>query len=87
VDVQGEVVRFSEGRLDFAPMRADLPIYVASNGPLGQRAAGALADGAIMEGCGNPSEARASASLSRLARRRRGATLLASSSWRGSTPA
>ena len=59
VDVQGEIVRFSEGRLDFTPARADLPIYVASNGPLGQRAAGALADGAIMEGCGNPSEARA----------------------------
>jgi 5,10-methylenetetrahydromethanopterin reductase len=59
VDVQGEVVRFNEGRLDFTPTRANLPIYVASNGPLGQRAAGALADGAIMEGCGNPSEARA----------------------------
>ena len=59
VDVQGGVVRFNEGRLDFTPTRANLPIYVASNGPLGQRAAGALADGAIMEGCGNPSEARA----------------------------
>lgn len=59
VDVQGEVVRFHQGRLDFRPKRADLPIHVASNGPLGQRAAGALADGAIMEGCGNPAEARA----------------------------
>jgi hypothetical protein len=52
----------------------------------GQRAAGA-ADGAIMEGCGNPSEAARSASPSPLARQRRGVTLLASSWWRGSTPA
>ena len=59
VHFQGEVVRFHQGRLDFTPRRADLPIHVASNGPLGQRAAGALADGAIMEGCGNPMEARA----------------------------
>ena len=32
---------------------------MASNGPLGQRTAGAAANGAIMEGCGNRSEARA----------------------------
>jgi 5,10-methylenetetrahydromethanopterin reductase len=59
VDVRGEVVRFAGGRLDFTPARARIPIHVASNGPLGQRAAGAVADGAIMEGCGNPVEARA----------------------------
>jgi 5,10-methylenetetrahydromethanopterin reductase len=59
VDMQGEVVRFNHGRLDFTPVRATIPIYVASNGPLGQRAAGAVADGAIMEGCGNAPEARA----------------------------
>jgi 5,10-methylenetetrahydromethanopterin reductase len=59
VDLQGEVVSFDHGRLDFTPTRAAVPIYVASNGPLGQRVAGALADGAIMEGCGNPAEARA----------------------------
>jgi 5,10-methylenetetrahydromethanopterin reductase len=59
VDVRGEIVRFNAGRLDFTPARAGIPIYVASNGPLGQRAAGAVADGAIMEGCGNPAEARA----------------------------
>lgn len=58
-DLQGEVVRFDHGRLDFAPKRATIPIYVASNGPLGQRVAGAVADGAIMEGCANPAEARA----------------------------
>jgi 5,10-methylenetetrahydromethanopterin reductase len=59
VDAQGEVVRFNAGRLDFTPGRANIPIYVASNGPLGQRTAGAGGDGAIMEGCGNPPEARA----------------------------
>jgi 5,10-methylenetetrahydromethanopterin reductase len=59
VDVHGDVVSFRAGRLDFTPARAGVPIYVASNGPLGQRAAGAVADGAIMEGCGNPAEARA----------------------------
>jgi 5,10-methylenetetrahydromethanopterin reductase len=59
VDVQGEVVRFNAGRLDFTPPRANIPIYVASNGPLGQRTAGAAANGAIMEGCGNRAEARA----------------------------
>jgi len=59
VDVSGEVVRFHAGRLDFTPARPGVPIYVASNGPLGQRAAGAVADGAIMEGCGAPSEAQA----------------------------
>jgi 5,10-methylenetetrahydromethanopterin reductase len=59
VDMQGEVVRFNRGRLDFTPPRATIPIFVASNGPLGQRAAGAVADGAIMEGCGNAAEARA----------------------------
>lgn len=55
----GEVIRFQDGRLDFTPPRPDVPVYVASNGPLGQRAAGAVADGAIMEGCGTPDEARA----------------------------
>jgi 5,10-methylenetetrahydromethanopterin reductase len=58
-DLRGEVVRFDHGRLDFAPKRAAIPIYVASNGPLGQRVAGALADGAIMEGCASPAEAKA----------------------------
>jgi 5,10-methylenetetrahydromethanopterin reductase len=59
VDIQGEVVRFDAGRLDFTPPRANIPIYVASNGLLGQRTAGAGANGAIMEGCGNRAEARA----------------------------
>jgi 5,10-methylenetetrahydromethanopterin reductase len=59
VDVAGEAVSFRDGRLDFTPLRAEIPIHVASNGPLGQRAAGAVADGAIMEACGSVAEAAA----------------------------
>jgi 5,10-methylenetetrahydromethanopterin reductase len=59
VTQEGEVVRFHDGRLDFTPPRPSVPVYVASNGPLGQRTAGAVADGAILEGCASPDEARA----------------------------
>lgn len=59
VDMQGEVISFRDGHLGFKPLRADIPVHVASNGPLGQRAAGAVADGAIMEACGNVMEAQA----------------------------
>ncbi|MBV9861809.1 MAG: LLM class flavin-dependent oxidoreductase [Alphaproteobacteria bacterium] len=59
VDYQGEVVGFRGGKLSFSPPRREVPIYVASNGPLGQRMAGAVADGALMEGCGSAPEARA----------------------------
>jgi 5,10-methylenetetrahydromethanopterin reductase len=59
VDFHGEVIEFHQGRLSFAPTRSAVPIYVASNGPLGQRVAGALADGAIMEACASVSEAEA----------------------------
>lgn len=58
VDHRGEIVRLERARLGFTPDRP-VPIYVASNGPLGQRVAGAVADGAIMEGCASPDEARA----------------------------
>lgn len=54
-----KVVRFHDGSLDFIPLRAGVRVYIASNGPRGQAAAGAVADGAIMEGCGSPTEARA----------------------------
>lgn len=59
VEQRGEVVRFAGGRLDFTPRRAAVDVWVASNGPLGQRVAGAVADGAMMEGCASPAEARA----------------------------
>ena len=51
VTVKGQRVSFNGGRLDFAPRRADLPIYVASQREAGCRVAGRVADGAIMQGC------------------------------------
>jgi 5,10-methylenetetrahydromethanopterin reductase len=50
VTVKGREVSFADGRLDFAPPRRDLPIYVASQRAGGCRVAGRVADGAIMQG-------------------------------------
>ena len=51
VDFQGRMVQFNRGALNFTPIRADLPIYVASNAPRGLQLAGELADAAIVSGC------------------------------------
>jgi 5,10-methylenetetrahydromethanopterin reductase len=51
VTVKGQQVAFHEGHLDFTPLRAAVPIYVASQRTAGCRVAGRLADGAIMQGC------------------------------------
>jgi 5,10-methylenetetrahydromethanopterin reductase len=59
VDYRGEVVAFDQGRLSFGPVRPDIPVYVASNAPLGQRVAAELADGVIMEACASTAEVRA----------------------------
>jgi 5,10-methylenetetrahydromethanopterin reductase len=59
VDYRGEVVTFNHGGLSFKPGRGEIPVYVASNGPLGQRVAAELADGVIMEGCASTAEVRA----------------------------
>lgn len=59
VDFQGQIIKFNNGRLSFKPSRPDISVYVASNGPLGQRSAGAVADGALMEGCASVAEAQA----------------------------
>jgi 5,10-methylenetetrahydromethanopterin reductase len=59
VDYRGEVVAFNHGRLSFLPLRPEIPIYVASNGPLGQRVAAEIADGVIMEGCASATEVHA----------------------------
>ena len=59
VDYHGEVIHLNKTRLGFTPPSGAMPIYVASNGPLGQRAAGAVADAAMMEGCATPDEVRA----------------------------
>jgi len=51
VTCTGSTVRFDGGRLDFTPTRASIPMYIASQQPVGCRAAGRVADGAIMQGC------------------------------------
>ena len=56
VDYLGEVVALNHGRLSFPPLRPEIPIYVASNGPLGQRVAAEIADGVIMEACASAAE-------------------------------
>jgi 5,10-methylenetetrahydromethanopterin reductase len=50
VTVKGREVSFTDGRLDFTPSRADVPIYIASQRRAGCRAAGRVANGAIMQG-------------------------------------
>ncbi len=51
VSYEGQRIAFHEGRLDFTPIRSHVPIYVASQRPMGLRLAGRMADGAIMQGC------------------------------------
>ncbi|WP_407121036.1 LLM class flavin-dependent oxidoreductase [Bradyrhizobium sp. STM 3561] len=62
VDYRGEIIQFHRGRLNFTPPRARVPVRVASNGPLGQKMGGAVAEGVMMEGCGSVEEAQAFAS-------------------------
>jgi 5,10-methylenetetrahydromethanopterin reductase len=50
VTVKGREVSFTDGRLDFTPARADVPIFVASQRAGGCRVAGRVADGAVMQG-------------------------------------
>jgi 5,10-methylenetetrahydromethanopterin reductase len=57
VQFEGEVISFRNGHLSFKPLRPGIPVYVASNGPLGQRLAGSIADAVIMEACGSVEEA------------------------------
>jgi 5,10-methylenetetrahydromethanopterin reductase len=59
VDCRGEVIALNHGRLSFAPPRSEIPVYVASNAPLGQRVAAEIADGVIMEACASAAEVRA----------------------------
>lgn len=56
---QGEVISFREGRLSFQPIRSAIPVVVATNGPLGKKMAGGVADVVIMEAAGNAEEIRA----------------------------
>src|SRR6516165_1966480 len=59
VDFRGDVIAFNHGRLSFPPIRPEIPIYVASNGLLGQRVAAEIADGVIVEACASAAEVRA----------------------------
>jgi len=47
VDMQGEVIQFNHGRLNFTP-RPDIPIYVATRGDLVLQTAGEVADGVMI---------------------------------------
>ncbi len=51
VTFRGALVSVEGARLDFAPLRPAIPIYVASNAPRGLETAGRVADGAMMQGC------------------------------------
>src|SRR5262249_8690810 len=51
VNYAGSTVRLEGGHLDGTPRRADVPVYIAPQRPVGCRAAGRVADGAIMQGC------------------------------------
>ena len=48
VTSQGKVVSLSQGRLQFAPARADIPIYIATHGAQITKLAGEIADGALI---------------------------------------
>lgn len=51
VTAAGQQVSLNDGRLDFRPLRAAIPVYVASQRAAGCRVAGRVANGAIMQGC------------------------------------
>jgi 5,10-methylenetetrahydromethanopterin reductase len=59
VDFHGDVVALNHGQLSFSAPRTQMPIYVASNGPVGQRMAAETADGIIMQACASVAEVRA----------------------------
>lgn len=50
VHVQGDVITCAPTHLDFQPLRARIPVYIASNGPMGLALAGEIADGVVMQG-------------------------------------
>ena len=51
VTFKGEQIALTDTQLDFTPLRAHVPTYVASQRRAGCAAAGRVADGAIMQGC------------------------------------
>jgi 5,10-methylenetetrahydromethanopterin reductase len=55
VTVQGKVVSLQEGRLQFTPLRRDVPVYVATHGAQVMRLAGEVADGVLLANTLEPS--------------------------------
>lgn len=53
VDLAGEVVRFTDGALDFVA-RPDIPVMIATNGPKMLELAGELADAVMVQGMASP---------------------------------
>jgi 5,10-methylenetetrahydromethanopterin reductase len=58
LDFQGDVVTLNHGRLSFRAGRV-VPVYVASNGVMGQKMAAEVADGIIVNACASVAEVRA----------------------------
>jgi 5,10-methylenetetrahydromethanopterin reductase len=58
VDFQGDVIALNHGRLSFHADRV-VPVFVASNGVMGQRMAAEVADGIIVNACASVAEVRA----------------------------
>jgi 5,10-methylenetetrahydromethanopterin reductase len=53
VSVDGRVVRAQDARLDFAPRRADVPVFIGARGPRVLEVAGEIADGVIVGNIAN----------------------------------
>jgi 5,10-methylenetetrahydromethanopterin reductase len=50
VSFAGETIQVSRARLDFTPVRSDIPIYLGVTGPSALALAGEIADGVILNG-------------------------------------
>lgn len=73
VEVRGRVISFN-GRLDFTPVRASLPIFVAAGGERMLDVAGAVADGVILQAQMTRTEVGASVARVRAASTQAGRT-------------
>lgn len=54
VTVEGEVIQVKGAKLDFTPLRSDIPIYIAGAAPLVLKTAGRVADGVILGDYASP---------------------------------
>ena len=58
VSFTGQTLQVTRARLDFTPLRPDIPIYLGVTGPKALALAGALADGVILNGFVSPEYTR-----------------------------